>query len=45
VGTGSGRVHGALLVASSDDQYVTLERARTFAEVWGSRLVIIGRTA
>ena len=31
----------SIVVASTDDQYVTLERARTFAEKWGSRLVTI----
>jgi predicted alpha/beta hydrolase family esterase len=31
-----------IVVASADDQYVTLERARTFAQSWGSRLVTIG---
>lgn len=32
----------SLVVASSDDPYVTPERARAFAAAWGSRLVEIG---
>jgi predicted alpha/beta hydrolase family esterase len=32
----------SMLVASSDDPYLTIERARTFASAWGSRLVEIG---
>jgi predicted alpha/beta hydrolase family esterase len=32
----------SIVVASSDDPYVTLERARAFAEAWGSRFVEIG---
>jgi uncharacterized protein len=32
----------SIVVASTDDQYVTLDRARGFAESWGSRLVSIG---
>lgn len=32
----------SILVASSNDEYVTLERARLFAQAWGSRLVEIG---
>ncbi len=28
--------------ASSDDPFVTLERAAAFAEAWGSRFVLIG---
>jgi uncharacterized protein len=32
----------SIVVASTDDQYVTLERARAFAEAWGSRLVTVG---
>jgi predicted alpha/beta hydrolase family esterase len=32
----------SVVVASTDDQYVTLERARRFAEGWGSRLVTVG---
>lgn len=32
----------SLVVASSDDPYVTLERARGFASSWGSRFVEIG---
>jgi uncharacterized protein len=35
----------SIVVASSDDRYVTLERARLFAEAWGSRLVSIGEAA
>jgi uncharacterized protein len=31
----------SVVVASTDDPYVTLERAREFAEAWGSRLVTI----
>jgi predicted alpha/beta hydrolase family esterase len=29
-------------VASTDDEYVTIERAQQFADAWGSRLVNIG---
>lgn len=32
----------SVLVASTDDPYVTLTRARTFADEWGSRLVTVG---
>ena len=32
----------SVLVASTDDPYVTEERARTFAEAWGSRFVSAG---
>lgn len=32
----------SVVVASTDDPYVTLERARTFAASWGSRLVTLG---
>ena len=32
----------SIVVASSNDQYVTLERARAFAQAWGSKLVEIG---
>jgi predicted alpha/beta hydrolase family esterase len=32
----------SIVVASSNDPYVTLERARAFAEAWGSRFVEIG---
>jgi predicted alpha/beta hydrolase family esterase len=32
----------SIVVASTNDQYVSLDRARAFAEAWGSRLVIIG---
>jgi hypothetical protein len=32
----------SVVVASTDDPYVAIERAREFARAWGSRLVIIG---
>ena len=32
----------SIVVASTDDQYVTAERARTFAGAWGSRFVSVG---
>ena len=32
----------SILVASTDDPYVTMERAQIFAEAWGSRLVEAG---
>ena len=32
----------SIVVASSNDEYVTLDRARAFAEAWGSRFVHIG---
>jgi predicted alpha/beta hydrolase family esterase len=32
----------SVVVASADDPYVSLERARAFAAAWGSRLVEIG---
>lgn len=32
----------SILVASADDPYLSLERARLFAESWGSRLVEVG---
>jgi predicted alpha/beta hydrolase family esterase len=32
----------SIVVASSDDPYLTLDRARAFAEAWGSRFVEIG---
>lgn len=32
----------SILVASADDPYLSLERARLFAECWGSRLVEVG---
>jgi predicted alpha/beta hydrolase family esterase len=32
----------SVVVASTDDPYVTIERARTFADGWGSRLVTVG---
>ena len=31
-----------IVVASRNDQYVTLERAQQFAQAWGSRLVDVG---
>jgi predicted alpha/beta hydrolase family esterase len=33
----------SIVVASSNDEYVTLDRARTFAEAWGSSFVNIGK--
>ena len=32
----------SIVVASSNNEYVSLERARAFAQAWGSRLVEIG---
>ena len=32
----------SIVVASSNDEYVTVERARAFAEAWGSRFVHVG---
>jgi predicted alpha/beta hydrolase family esterase len=32
----------SIVVASSNDEYVTIERAKQFAEAWGSRFVEIG---
>jgi predicted alpha/beta hydrolase family esterase len=32
----------SILVASSDDEFVTMERAAHFARCWGSELVSIG---
>jgi predicted alpha/beta hydrolase family esterase len=32
----------SIVVASSDDEYVSIERARAFAQAWGSKLVEIG---
>jgi predicted alpha/beta hydrolase family esterase len=32
----------SIVVASTDDEYVSLDRARVFADAWGSRLEIIG---
>jgi hypothetical protein len=32
----------SIVVASTDDEYVTLDRAQQFARAWGSRLVNIG---
>ena len=32
----------SIVVASSNDEYVSLERARQFAQAWGSRFVEIG---
>jgi uncharacterized protein len=33
----------SIVVASEDDKWVSLERAKFFADAWGSRLVNIGR--
>jgi predicted alpha/beta hydrolase family esterase len=33
----------SIVVASDDDPYVTVARARAFAQAWGSRFVAIGR--
>jgi uncharacterized protein len=33
----------SILVASDDDKWVSLERAKLFADAWGSRFVNIGR--
>lgn len=32
----------SIVVASTDDEYVTLERAKEFAAAWGSELVVVG---
>jgi predicted alpha/beta hydrolase family esterase len=32
----------SIVVASTDDEYVTIDRAREFAEAWGSRFVVAG---
>ncbi|MDQ2766073.1 MAG: alpha/beta hydrolase, partial [Gemmatimonadota bacterium] len=32
----------SIVVASTDDEYVTIERAQSFADAWGSLLVNIG---
>src|SRR6266849_10795633 len=32
----------SIVVASTNDEYVTVDRAREFADAWGSRLVLIG---
>src|SRR5262249_11155011 len=32
----------SIVVASSDDPYVTFERAQIFGRAWGSRVVVIG---
>jgi len=32
----------SIVVASTNDQYVSNDRARLFADAWGSRLVFIG---
>ncbi|MEO6589297.1 MAG: alpha/beta hydrolase [Pyrinomonadaceae bacterium] len=32
----------SIVVASNDDAFVTLDRAKEFAESWGSRFVFIG---
>jgi predicted alpha/beta hydrolase family esterase len=31
----------SIVVASTDDQYLTMARAREYAEAWGSRLVVL----
>jgi predicted alpha/beta hydrolase family esterase len=33
----------SVVVASTDDPFVTVERATTFATAWGSRLTLVGR--
>jgi predicted alpha/beta hydrolase family esterase len=33
----------SILVASEDDEWVSMERAKLFADAWGSRFVNIGR--
>jgi predicted alpha/beta hydrolase family esterase len=33
----------SIVVASSDDPYVSVERAKTFAHAWGSRFILIER--
>lgn len=35
----------SIIAASSDDIYVSLDRARTFAQAWGSELEVIGAHA
>jgi len=32
----------SLVVASSNDEYVSIERAKEFAEAWGGKLIIVG---
>jgi predicted alpha/beta hydrolase family esterase len=32
----------SIVIASTNDVYVSVERARQFADAWGSRLVLIG---
>jgi predicted alpha/beta hydrolase family esterase len=32
----------SIIVASTDDPYISVDRARELSEVWGSRLVLIG---
>ena len=32
----------SIVVASSDDAFVTVDRARLFAEAWGSRFILLG---
>jgi predicted alpha/beta hydrolase family esterase len=34
----------SIVVASGDDPYVTVDRAREYAAAWGSRFVFIGNT-
>jgi predicted alpha/beta hydrolase family esterase len=32
----------SIVIASANDEYVSLERARAFADAWGGKLVVIG---
>jgi hypothetical protein len=32
----------SIVLASTDDPYVSVERARQFAEAWGSRFEVVG---
>ena len=32
----------SIVVASTNDEYISIERARRFADAWGSQLVIVG---
>ena len=38
---GSSVGHGSVVVASTDDPLVSMERAQAFAHAWGSRLVTL----